>query len=169
MVIRDDRHNRRNFAAEKFMRYSQVSIAAQAKALQTMFPESRVKIGKNALEWEGTLQPSPHSKVYTIHIKYVYSMAPVVKVLSPILTCRQEEPDKPIPHMYEQQYLCLYYPKSGEWRRIEWLHKSIVPWATSWLYYYELWHVTGQWLGGGIEHGLLSIEDMKDKQPGSRG
>jgi hypothetical protein len=73
-MVRDDRHNRRNFAAEKFMRTSQLSIAEQAKALQTIFPESRVKLGRNALEWEGTLQPSPHSKVYTIHIKYVYSL-----------------------------------------------------------------------------------------------
>ena len=29
--------------------------------------------------------------------------------------------------------------------------ETIVPWASLWLYYYEVWHATGEWLGGG-EH-----------------
>ena len=32
------------------------------------------------------------------------------------------------------------------------LAKTTVPWASRWLYYYELWLVTGKWLGGGIAH-----------------
>jgi hypothetical protein len=29
------------------------------------------------------------------------------------------------------------------------IHESIVPWTSLWLYYYEIWHATGEWLGGG--------------------
>jgi len=28
--------------------------------------------------------------------------------------------------------------------------ETIVPWACLWLYYYEVWHTTGEWLGGGL-------------------
>ena len=28
---------------------------------------------------------------------------------------------------------------------------TIIPWTVEWLYYYELWLATGEWLGGG-EH-----------------
>ena len=28
--------------------------------------------------------------------------------------------------------------------------ETIVPWACLWLYYYEVWHATGEWLGGGL-------------------
>ena len=33
------------------------------------------------------------------------------------------------------------------------LSETIIPWAIEWLKYYELWRITGKWLGGGIEHG----------------
>ena len=32
---------------------------------------------------------------------------------------------------------------------------SIVSWLVLWLYYYEIWRVTGEWLGGGIPHGMV--------------
>ena len=31
------------------------------------------------------------------------------------------------------------------------LAHTIVPWIAEWLSYYELWHATGEWLGGGTE------------------
>jgi hypothetical protein len=27
---------------------------------------------------------------------------------------------------------------------------TIVPWLILWLFYYEIWHVTGEWKGGGV-------------------
>jgi hypothetical protein len=29
---------------------------------------------------------------------------------------------------------------------------TTVPWTALWLYHYEVWHATGEWLGGGIDH-----------------
>ena len=160
--IRSGFHNRRNRAAEKFMLSKAVSVAEQTAALMKKFPESQIKLSGGTLEWIGTLQPSPYSEIYTVKMEYRYLNAPKVSIISPPLKRRNEDPVEPIPHMYDQKYLCLYYPKIEEWRKIDWLHKSIVPWATTWLYYYELWLVTGKWLGGGVEHGSLRMEDMID-------
>jgi hypothetical protein len=53
--------------------------------------------------------------------------------------------------MYFQKHLCLYQPKYREFRSSDFISDTIIPWISLWLYYYEKWHVTGKWLGGG-EH-----------------
>jgi hypothetical protein len=56
--------------------------------------------------------------------------------------------------MYDQERLCLYLPGSGEWSGDMSLGHTVIPWISVWLFYYELWHVTGDWLGGGHETNL---------------
>lgn len=73
-------------------------------------------------------------------------------VLSPALFCRPGA-DR-IPHMYNQERLCLYMPGSGEWAGDMSLGHTVIPWISVWLFYYELWHATGEWLGGGHETNL---------------
>jgi hypothetical protein len=29
------------------------------------------------------------------------------------------------------------------------LADTVVPWTSEWLFFYEVWHATGLWLGGG--------------------
>ena len=53
--------------------------------------------------------------------------------------------------MYEQDRLCLYLPGTGEWTSDKPIALTIVPWTSLWLYFYEVWRATGEWLGGGIE------------------
>ena len=55
--------------------------------------------------------------------------------------------------MSEQKRLCLYLPGSGQWTGEMVLATTVVPWAALWLYHYEMWHLTGEWLGGGHEPG----------------
>ena len=59
-----------------------------------------------------------------------------------------------LPHVYntEKQSLCLFYGRIGEWNASMFLSRTIVPWASEWLNFYELWVITGEWLGGGINH-----------------
>ena len=61
-------------------------------------------------------------------------------------------PGKPLPHMYDQKTLCLYYPAAREWRPDQLIATTIVPWTTTWLFFYEVWCMTGEWRGGGIDH-----------------
>jgi hypothetical protein len=39
------------------------------------------------------------------------------------------------------------------------LDKTIVPWATKWLYYFEHWLATDDWQGGGEHPGDAAEED----------
>ena len=70
-----------------------------------------------------------------------------------------ERDGKPPPHLYLGGDLCLYLPGSGEWYPDKPVAATILPWASLWLYYYEIWLATGEWLGGGV-HPV----DSKDKK-----
>ena len=75
-------------------------------------------------------------------------MRPRVFVVSPTLL---ELRGNPIPHRYSDGSLCLWQPAYREWRPTYWIAETIIGWAALWLFFYELWHACGEWLGGG-EH-----------------
>ncbi len=97
----------------------------------------------------GELKPTARSTIYTIEIRYNLSQPPKIQVLNPELTINFNG-DK-IPHVYPGNRLCLYRPKYNEFIYSDYISDTIVPWTSLWLYYYELWHITGEWKGGG-EH-----------------
>lgn len=41
--------------------------------------------------------------------------------------------------------------EKAEWNKLQFIHKTIIPWICDWLYYYELWLDDSIWRGGG-EH-----------------
>ena len=126
-----------------------VPIADQIIAMRKDFPNFVAEWDKNIVVWTGNLQPTPLSKNYSVRIVYSLGMdGPEVTVLSPKLVNRKGES---IPHVYPGNKLCLYRPKKKEWTKEKLISKTIIPWTALWLYYYELWHTTGEWLGGG-EH-----------------
>lgn len=126
-----------------------VPIADQIVAMRKDFPNFVAEWDKNVVVWIGDLQPTPLSKNYTVRIVYSLGMdGPEVTVLSPKLVNRNEES---IPHVYPGNKLCLFRPKKKEWTKEKLISKTIIPWTSLWLHYYELWHATGEWLGGG-EH-----------------
>lgn len=57
-----------------------------------------------------------------------------------------------VPHTYQNGAMCLYFPDNNEWKYTDLWADTLIPWASLWLYYYELWEQTGEWLGGG-KHG----------------
>lgn len=139
----------------------------QAKAMKEHFP------GLNAVLdlpwvtiWEGDL--TPVSQPYRVRIVdhrgmddgrlSFGSLWPSVRVLSP-LSRRDEEPHVPVPHLYgvhddpRGAELCLFHPRSREWNDYMLLADSIVRWSAEWLFYYEMWHVTGSWGGDEASHG----------------
>lgn len=52
-----------------------------------------------------------------------------------------------IPHTFKDNNLCVH--KRGEWDSTKLIQDTIIPWVSLWLYYYEIWKITGEWLGGG--------------------
>ena len=84
---------------------------------------------------------------------------PRITVRSPGLRRRRAEPDKSIPHVYKNEQepdfplLCLYDPAQREWTHDLLVAETIIPWSIDWLACYEVWHVDGDWVGGGRHPG----------------
>ncbi len=116
-----------------------------------MHPQFAIRrFSVHRIVWEGSITPSPLSEKYEVRIEYDFNRRPVVKIVSPGLRLLPDSTQ--LPHTYEGDVLCLYYPKRGEWKAELPIADYIVPWISMWLYFYEVWLATGEWLGGGTEH-----------------
>lgn len=100
------------------------------------------------------ISPSPVSRIYTceLHVKPGISF-PTMVVVSPDLQALAGK--RPLPHIYPYRgkgtKLCLWTPRYEEWTPAMKLIETYVPWAAEWLWYFEHWLATDEWLGGG-EH-----------------
>lgn len=132
-------------------------VVRQIADLSRKYPDGRTSMKFGRLEWTGDIQPGPLCDIYRVRITWDgKSGRAKVLVLSPKLT---QLPDKEIPHRFEGGSLCLHY--NGEWDAWMLISETIIPWASEWLFYYELWLTTGEWLGGG--HG---DEPSPKQEPG---
>jgi hypothetical protein len=126
--------------------------------LTAAFPSFRQTARGNPFIWEGALKPTELSATYRVRITYHRGKRPAVDVLDPPLAPREE--GGRIPHTFRPGRLCLHLPE--DWDSRMYLHQTIVPWTSLWLYYYELWHATGEWLGGGHEPAAPKQENHKE-------
>lgn len=125
-----------------------ISLAEQVIMMKRYFPDFDTRWHKNIVRWVGEIQPRELSQRYRIKIIHQLHKMPEVFVLRPQLVA---DVGSTIPHTYPGNRLCLYHPKRQEWSQQMHVATTIVPWTSLWLNYYELWQVTGEWLGGG-EH-----------------
>ncbi len=118
----------------------------QRAAMKAAFPQFHWRVTRaGGVEWKGALQPTPESHAYDVVILHEPDRMPVVCVERPSIR-------KDAWHRYPDGSLCLYWPKEWRWSPRESLAETIVPWTAFWLYYYELWCVTGEWLGPSSPH-----------------
>lgn len=126
------------------------TIAEQLFAMRIKYPQFETYFTSHtALKVTGSLQPTSRSVTYDFVLKYSLTDSPKIKIVSPEL--KRNEKGEEAEHLYPNGYLCLYQPKYREFKRTDLLTDTIIPWASLWLYHYEVWHLTGEWLGGG-EH-----------------
>lgn len=125
-----------------------LGLGEQLAYLRLWWPAFRSRVKSGVLVATGDLRPSELSLRYTIRVTQHGGERPDVRVLKPELRCREGEDE--IPHMYGQERLCLFLPGSGGWSPDDPIALTIIPWASLWLYFYEVWHATGEWLGGGV-------------------
>lgn len=142
--------------ANKFFKKPK-NVAIQLLNLKSKYDCLDCKLGMGNLIWKQRVRPSELSRAYDITVKY-NGITPEVYLYNQGIMTKK---DKYIPHCYRRHYnnkddeyvkVCLYYPKYQEWSRDMFLADTIIPWTIDWLYFYELWRITGKWLGGGIEH-----------------
>lgn len=119
------------------------------------YPQFRYQVNRsNGVIWNGRLSPTRDSPDYAIRIVHNPDRIPRVYVESPRLL-------PGAPHIYRDGCLCLYWPVEWRWTPQESLADTMVPWTALWLYYYEIWQITGQWYGPSSPHGP-SKEPQRD-------
>lgn len=131
-----------------------LSLIIQERALKNAFPNAETT--RNREEYlKCTISLTPKSFIQLFKVKIEIKKGKLeVFVLQP-----QNLPLYPgetsLPHVYStsKQRLCLYFPDGTEWHGGILLTDSVVPWISEWVFFYQLWLVTGDWLGGGIKHG----------------
>ncbi|GGB64329.1 hypothetical protein GCM10007424_00250 [Flavobacterium suaedae] len=122
----------------------------QAASVMVKFKEWKVSFGGYYIKAVGEIKPTPRSETYTVEVKFFTDekKQPLIRVLSPKLV--RNHKNEAIPHMYGQKYLCLFMPAFREFKSTDLITDTIIPWTSLWLYYYEIWHITDRWEGGGI-------------------
>ncbi len=81
---------------------------------------------------------------------------PYVMVDDPPLAPRPGGTFAEIPHLIfhaeepTRSGLCLFDPEGREWSPADLIAETTIYWAAEWLAYYELWHMTGEWLAPSV-------------------
>jgi len=131
-----------------------------------LMPPSSRNSGKEArklglktqtLVWYGMLQPTEISRKYKIRVELPLKGSPKAYMEEPKMEMRGG--NKP-PHIYnyEEGKMCLYLPNSKEWTTFKRLADTLIPWISEWLFFYEIWLLTGEWEGGGKHPGIKKEE-----------
>jgi hypothetical protein len=129
-----------------YKKINPLSIAIQALHLHQTFPESKITFhGNNRLTWRGFITPTSLSQKYHIEIRYKFKEKPDVVVIAPPF---ERYDDEKLPHVFSRNRLCLFRYKYFEWNSEMRIDQTIIPWASLWLFYYEIWLATGIWCGG---------------------
>lgn len=72
-----------------------------------------------------------------------------------------------MPLTFSGKTLCLH--EDHEWTSEMPIVRTILPWASEWLVFYEFWKVTGSWLGDGSERlGAETVVAGPRSQPRNR-
>lgn len=145
------------------------SSHAQMAAMQSRWPGfNGHKFGDGTLLWIGLLQPQ--AQPYSIEIFWNPKILdrPYVVIAEPTIRPRTGTEFAEIPHLMfyaaepTRSGLCLFDPAGREWTPAELIAETTICWAAEWSHYYELWHLTGEWLAPGV--GYESVAQLRGGQ-----
>jgi hypothetical protein len=133
----------------------------QLKKIKADFPDVRiVRNSWNSFQIVLEIQPTAISEKYNLMVIYEQNRWIQVFVIDKKLKIAVNR--SKLPHVYnsKKQQLCLFSPSKKEWNGFNYIVDTIIPWASEWLYYYELWLPEGKWYGGG--HNEYPNEDYTE-------
>lgn len=119
----------------------------QITCMRLHWPQFTSSWSGKFVRWVGPIQPTPLSATYKVSVDYEVGLRADVRVIEPPLTMRPGA--EKLPHVYSGNRLCLYLPGAGQWSASAPISETTIPWTSLWLYFYEVWHASGTWLGGG--------------------
>lgn len=134
----------------EWIKPKKLSVFEQFVSMKRLFPGDELKLGHNNFTWVGYLKSSPLGNSYKVKIVLEKDKNPDVFIVDPVKLALAEGKTK-LEHVYDhqKQKLCLYYFDDRGWNSTKLISNTIIPWTIEWLYHYEIWLVTGDWLGGG--------------------
>lgn len=127
---------------------SPINVARQAINVRRHCEDFVFRTKGDRLVGTGWIQPGILTERYHFRLYYRMGQLPKIRILQPKLH-KREGSYVPIPHIYGPNEPCVFFPEH-DWRPWEYIGQTVVPWLAEWLYFYELWHATGEWLGGGL-------------------
>jgi hypothetical protein len=123
--------------------------------IQERFPFLTTRMAGNRLVSRGRIQPTETSAVYRIEVCYEPWSAPEVRVLEPAIKSEGKL------HFYKNGTLCLYDWREQPWEKRLRLADTVIPWTAEWLLFYEIYLLTGKWIGASVAHGDVKVEEPK--------
>jgi hypothetical protein len=141
-----------------------LSVDKQDAAIRRLFPDFRLTTQSGWIGvWEGPLKPA--SKTYKVRIVYFrrtifdgWRLANdyvTVHVVDPLVGEEISASKKRLPHIYWNKRnpawpaLCLWDPVELFWTPEMSIATTIIPWASEWLFFFEYWQISGEFLGPG--------------------
>lgn len=135
--------------------YSFSDIYSHLMEIKNQYADVSIKIKRGRYELLIKLQPTDGSPVYKVKVvAREWKSSVDIFVVEPNLA--EMAGEHKIPHIYKNGSLCLFYPKNKEWSFDDNWGKTLIPWTCLWLYYFEIWYETGEWMGGGIHPGIAA-------------
>ena len=148
-----------------FRRSSHAQLAAMRRDWPGFFGS---RLGDGTTVWIGHLQPQ--AQPYEIEVFWNPKVLdrPYVVVAEPTIEPRHGLAFEDIPHLMfhakepTRSGLCLFDSEGREWTPADLIAETTIVWTAEWLTYYELWHLTGEWLAPGV--GNESIGRLRAEQ-----
>lgn len=130
----------------------ELTQAQQLYFMKSKFPQLTAKVERQrSIIWQGPWGASDVGGQYLIRVSYKQGLRPRIAIIEP--TLRLASGLKELPHTYEgQSDICIHRPE--EWHKGLVIADTIMPWISQWLYFYEIWSVTGKWFGKGTHPNL---------------
>lgn len=120
----------------------------QKSAIERRYNFIKCRISNGKLICMGDLQPDGCDK-YSIRIEFQAGFEPKV-----FITSHDIKPSNEI-HIYKEGHLCLFYPGDLKWKNNLKVAEYIIPWVAEWIVFYELWLMTGEWMGAEAPHSII--------------
>ncbi len=130
---------------------------AQQEAMYRLWPDfDGLKAPNGLLCWYGPLRPKAQKYFVEIYWHPKLLDRPHVIIAEPAIKPIAENEYENIPHLIfkstdpQRSALCLFDPDGNEWTPCDLIAETTVCWTAEWLIYYELWHLTGEWLAPSV-------------------
>lgn len=133
----------------RIQHYTLPELYRQITQLKKYYNIVLKSLHRGRVELELMLQPTEFSISYKIKI-IANKNSTIVNIFVIEPKIKKYRNGIKVPHLYNDGSLCLFYPKNDEWNYKQLWSETLIPWTSLWLFYYEIWIETGEWLGGGV-------------------